>query len=332
MAGVRVPFLGKQSSAWMRAAAGMSLGSTPAMFSTKPKPHATSVMKNVSVDDMHKSILPTSSILFPAENPDWQVVTPRHFDDYIAMPPHWQVTLAALQDDWDWHFTDVTHLQCALTHFSVISSHTIPLFPANRAANRSLEWLGDSVLQACASSYLFQSYPTTQEGQLSQLRSALVKNPVLDVVAVQLKLPSAIIVGHSISQYDHETTPQALKQRQTVHASAVEALIGAVLLDQGMTRAIEFVNTRVLPLAIEFAVSASYWDPISDLQREAVAKNCTIRYDETKLDDDVHRVVIHINEQPVATADAGSFKSARIEASRQVLDRLQGNPSYLSEL
>ncbi|KDO25937.1 hypothetical protein SPRG_08592 [Saprolegnia parasitica CBS 223.65] len=327
MSRVRVPSLGRQSGGWRKASAAMHLGPPPvAHMSTKRNAHVNSVAKNVTVNDMHRMILPTSSVLHPRENTAWQVVEARHFDEFIPVPPHWHTTLAALQDEWEWHFDNVVHLQCALTHFSAIDSHKIPHFPANRVANRSLEWLGDAVLQACASSYLFQSYPTTQEGQLTQLRSALVKNHVLEVVSEQLKLPSAMIVGTSISQHDHETTPQAIKVRQTVHASAVESLIGAVLLDQGMVRAMEFVNTRVLPLAIEYAVSATNWDPISELNREAAANGATIRYDETKLENNVHQVIVVINDKAMATAHDGSFKMARQKVASQVLEQLKLHP------
>ncbi|OQS07992.1 ribonuclease 3 [Thraustotheca clavata] len=289
------------------------------------------IQKNVSVDDMHKRILSTAEILYPSMNPEWQVVKPRHFDEYIATPPHWQSILAALQDEWGWHFKNVVHLQCALTHFSVIESHRIDSFPANRTANRSLEWLGDSVLQVCVSSYLFQTYPTTQEGQLSQLRSALVKNPVLDVVAVQLKIPSAIVVGSSVRHHDHVNSPQALKLRQTVHASAVEALIGAVLLDQGMTKAIEFVNTRILPLAIEYSINRAYWDPISDLQRELQARGHSICYKDVQNEDQTLQSTLVVNDKEIMTVQDGSFKAARKKIATALLVELRKEPNMFDQ-
>ncbi|RHY78122.1 hypothetical protein DYB30_009954 [Aphanomyces astaci] len=227
--------------------------------------NAPQLKKNVSVHDMHKVPLDTKQILEPASN--------------ASLPTGWSDTLEALQAHWDWTFEDIIHLECALTHFSRFRSNTIIHFPSNRIANRSLEWLGGSILNTCVAIYLFQSYPLTQEGQLTQLRSALINNSILSQVSTHLNLPPAILTGSRVAQSEEEETDAAISMRQTIYASAVESLIGAVFLDQGMPRAMEFVNTRVLPVAIDLATNSRNWDPVSELQRRLTSQKRSVRYD-----------------------------------------------------
>ena len=80
------------------------------------------------------------------------------------MPPMWKEELEDLQQLWKWKFNNDLYLKCALTHFSRFDSHTIHEFPAHRIANRSLEFLGDSILGMCVASHLFQTNPFVQEG------------------------------------------------------------------------------------------------------------------------------------------------------------------------
>ncbi|RHY35531.1 hypothetical protein DYB32_000001, partial [Aphanomyces invadans] len=197
---------------------------------------APQLKKNVSVHDMHKIPLATSQILAPASNPSWQLMKHSHFEQYASLPGGWYDMLEGLQKQWDWTFEEIIHLQCALTHFSRFRSNTIPQFPSSRVANRSLEWLGDSILNTCVAIYLFQSYPLMQEGQLTQLRSALINNSILSLVSTQLGLPPAILTGSRAAQSETEESDAAISMRQTIYASAVESLIGAVFLDQVMAR------------------------------------------------------------------------------------------------
>ncbi|RHY00990.1 hypothetical protein DYB28_001146 [Aphanomyces astaci] len=291
-------------------------------IASKPDPskpiHAVSVKKNVSVQDMHSDQLDTRHLVLPSTNPAWQVTTQSHFEAYANVPPDWTTALESLQVHWDWRFDNVLHLQCALTHFSRYFPNTHHLFPANRASNRSLEWLGDSVLNTCVASYLFQSYPTVQEGQLTQLRSALVNNVVLSQVAMDLALPSAMLLGDSIAHaYDHDTA-LANTMKQTLHASVVEALVGAVLLDQGMVRAIEFANTRVLPKAIQYAQTKP-WDPVSEIYRRANAQGFTIRFERTKIDNHKHLISLYLDDKKVLTQLGPSFKAITTRLAERLI-------------
>ncbi|KAF0700640.1 Aste57867_8818 [Aphanomyces stellatus] len=283
--------------------------------------NAPQLKKNVSVHDMHKIPLDTQQIMEPSRNSMWQLMKHSHFEQYASMPIGWSALLEDLQTKWEWQFDDIIHLQCALTHFSRFRSNTIPQFPSNRIANRSLEWLGDSVLNTCVAIYLFQSYPLTQEGQLTQLRSALINNMILSQVATHLELPDAIITGSRVAFSEGEETDAAVSMRQTIYASAVESLIGAVHVDQGMARAMEFVNTRVLPVAIDLALNSRNWDPVSELQRRLTTQKRSVRYERSKTEL-LHEVDLYVDNKLIMYETGGNYKDIQRSIASHVLESM----------
>ncbi|KAF0700639.1 Aste57867_8817 [Aphanomyces stellatus] len=283
--------------------------------------------RTASAKDMHSKLLDTEYLLHPSTNPDWQVVTPTMVKHYTQPPPEWANTLDALQTQWDWRFDNVVHLQSALTHFSRFHPASLNYFPSNRAANRSLEFLGDSILSACVAIYLFQAYPLVQEGQMTIFRSSLVKNDVLARVAGHLKLPDAVLLGSSIkARYEHDENMQT-----TIHASAVEALIGAVLLDQGMDRAIEFTNTRILPVAIDLAkATLTGWNPTGEFIERMAAQGIPVRFERHQ--DSCHsltrRITLYVDGAPVMTESGNNnFKKLQKTISERALKKLGVRPS-----
>lgn len=189
-------------------------------------------------------------------------------------------------------FRDVTHLMCALTHHGAfVHNQVAGDVPAHRLSNRSLEFLGDSVLGMAVASYLFQVQPMHQEGQLTQLKSALVNNETLSKICVHdLALHRLILVASDYSLARQSSKAIYVKGRTTIQAGAVEALIAAVYLDQvrscvwmhgcnlptdldaiyacrqGLAAALAFVNTKILPAALAYRTQASVWEPIGALQ------------------------------------------------------------------
>lgn len=118
-----------------------------------------------------------------------------------------------------YRFKDAALLERALTHRS-----------ASKANNERLEYLGDSFLSYAVARRLYELRPTDTEGDLSRARAALVKEPTLAAIGQGLGLDAQIILGAGELR-----TGGA--QRDAVLADAVEALIGAVLLDGGAAAA-----------------------------------------------------------------------------------------------
>lgn len=113
-------------------------------------------------------------------------------------------------------FTDDTLLEQALTHRS-----------AGAKNNERLEYLGDAILSFVIAEELYQRFPQVKEGKLSRLRASLVKGVTLAEIARELDLGTVLILG-----------PGELKsggyRRESILADTVEAILGALYLDQGI--------------------------------------------------------------------------------------------------
>ncbi len=126
-------------------------------------------------------------------------------------------------------FTQPQLLQRALTHRSHSAAH-----------NERLEFLGDSVLNCAIAKHLFDTYPDLPEGDLSRLRSNLVNQQALCVLAQQLQLGELLLLGEGERK-------SAGFRRPSMLADALEALIGAVFIDAGFVAAEKVVLGLYIP-------------------------------------------------------------------------------------
>lgn len=113
-------------------------------------------------------------------------------------------------------FADPALLELALTHRSY-----------QKISNERLEFLGDSILGMLISHMLYQRFPTASEGDLSQLRSALVKGEALAALAVEFDLGKYLRLGAG-------ELKSGGPRRASILADALEAVIGAIYLDGGV--------------------------------------------------------------------------------------------------
>ncbi len=113
----------------------------------------------------------------------------------------------------NYKFNDAKHLELALTHRSAKGEH-----------NERLEFLGDSILSLVIADALYHQFPKEQEGDLSRMRSTLVRGQTLAEIAKEFKLGEFLRLG-----------PGELKsggfRRESILADVVEAIIGAIYLD-----------------------------------------------------------------------------------------------------
>jgi len=123
-----------------------------------------------------------------------------------------------------YQFNDPTLLDLALTHRS-----------ASKYNNERLEYLGDSFLSFAIARRLYDLRPEADEGDLSRARAALVKEPTLAAIGQGLGIDSQVVLGAGELR-------SGGAQRAAVLADAVEALIGAVLLDGGTVAAEALVD------------------------------------------------------------------------------------------
>lgn len=116
----------------------------------------------------------------------------------------------------------------ALTHKSYAME------TGNGPFNERMEFLGDSILNTAVTDLLFKRYPEENEGKLSKYKSLLVSKPSLVKWAREMKLGAYVRLSES-----EEATGG--RDRESILANAMEALIGAIFLDQGFEKARRFV-------------------------------------------------------------------------------------------
>lgn len=139
-------------------------------------------------------------------------------------------------------------LQRALTHRSYAPEH-----------NERMEFLGDSILGCVIAKYLYGKYPQLSEGELSRLRSNLVREETLATLAQQLDLGSHLRLGEG------ELKSGGIR-RPSILADAFEALFGAIMLDSGFNEAEQAVLKLYVPYLEEIDVQTQGKDAKTLLQ------------------------------------------------------------------
>tara|TARA_R110001592_G_scaffold138519_2_gene357870 strand:- start:2074 stop:2769 length:696 start_codon:yes stop_codon:yes gene_type:complete len=107
-------------------------------------------------------------------------------------------------------------------------------------SNERLEFLGDAILDAVISNYIYSKFPFKDEGFLTQLRSKLVRRHFLNNLAEKIGISELIV-----SNLDRES--------KSIYGDALEALIGAVYLDKGYKKAERFILEKLLQNHVELA-------------------------------------------------------------------------------
>lgn len=128
--------------------------------------------------------------------------------------------------------------------------------------NERLEFLGDAVLGLVVTEHLYTTYPDLSEGQLAKLRAAVVNSRALADVARALDLGSLIHLGRG-----EETTGG--RDKSSILADTMEAVIGAVFLEHGIDAARRFVHYLFDPLMREVATRGAGLDWKTSLQETA---------------------------------------------------------------
>ncbi|TYZ63568.1 hypothetical protein PybrP1_013162 [[Pythium] brassicae (nom. inval.)] len=264
-------------------------------------------------------LLPSEWLQQPALNANWQVVKREHYES-VPIPPGWEQELEALQTRLGVKFRNKTLLMTALTHHGAFVHPHVPAdVPAQRLSNRSLEFLGDSLLSAATAAFLFQTHPLHQEGQLTHSKWALVSNETLSKICVHdLELHRLVLVASDYSLARQSSKVVYVKGRATIQAGAVESLIAAVYLDQGINAALDFINTKVLPAAIKHATQEPPWEPITELQNLLQANGLghpIYKHLPAPLKSVVFKATLIVKGAPILTESGPSYKEARLKAA-----------------
>lgn len=211
-------------------------------------------------------------------------------------------------------FRDKNLMQTAFIHRSYLNEH-----PEEKlGSNERLEFLGDAVLGLLVSEHLYQKFPESPEGDLTNLRSSLVNAKTLSRAAASLNLGSYL----RLSKGEEATGGRS---RQYILANTFEAVLGAVFLDQGVDAGKKFVVGHLLPYLQEIIEKKLYKDFKSILQEKAQdERGVTPVYRVVKEHGPDHakifRTAVLLNKQKLAEGEGNSKQEAEQLAAKTALE------------
>ncbi len=203
----------------------------------------------------------------------------------------------------------------ALTHRSYLNEY--PKWPLPH--NERLEYLGDAVLELIVSEELFAKFPKEPEGRLTVFRAALVNYQILAKVAERIGLQDFIMMSRGERK-------DVGKAREVILANAMEALIGAIYLDQGFAAAKKFTDAFVMSNLDEVLATKSYKDSKSELQEVIQEKlKLTPTYDVITEEGPAHRRIftmgVYFGDKLIATGEGTSKQEAEADAAKNALKK-----------
>ncbi len=211
-------------------------------------------------------------------------------------------------------FSNKDLLQQAFVHRSYLNEN--PGFRLDQ--NERLEFLGDAVLELVVTEALYAQFPEKPEGELTNLRAALVNANMLAEVARDLDFNEYLLLSRGEAKDEG-------RARQYILANAFEAVMGAIYLDQGYAVARGFVERVLLTHVARIVEKQLYKDPKSRFQEAAQEKaGITPTYEvleEWGPDHAKHFVVgVFIGREFVAKGDGPSKQAGEEAAARAGLE------------
>ncbi len=212
-------------------------------------------------------------------------------------------------------FNDTALLRQAFTHRSYLNEHRTEV----AGHNERLEFLGDAVLELISTHFLYEKFPTQDEGDLTAYRAALVNATTCAEVANEIGINDYLL----LSRGEAKDTGRA---RGVLLANALEALIGAIYLDQGYDAARAFITAHLFPKIDDIVKNRLWQDAKSALQEKSQESHgVTPHYEvvrETGPDHDKQFIVgVFIKENQIAEGEGKSKQEAEQSAARAALEK-----------
>jgi len=213
-------------------------------------------------------------------------------------------------------FENKNLLKQAMVHRSYLNEHAN--FELDH--NERLEFLGDAVLEVITTEFLYFEFPNKPEGELTNLRASLVNAKMLGQVADELGIDDFLYLSKG------ESKDKNSKARQFILADAVEAIIGAIYLDQGNRAAKKFIKNNILSHLSEVIENQLYLDPKSKFQEKAQELyGVTPRYSVLSESGPDHaknfEIGIYIEDELIAKGEGSSKQEAQVQAAAKALKK-----------
>ena len=220
--------------------------------------------------------------------------------------------MKTLEAKLEYTFQDISLLEHALTHSSFANeSH------GRYTSNERLEFLGDSVLGMVVADHLFRTCDMP-EGDLTRTRAALVREENLVEVAQKLDLGSYLRLGKGEELCGG-------RQRPSIQADAVEAVLAAVYLDGGIGSVRKIIHRFILDNAVLTTKTQDYKTALQELVQRQADQVLTYRMigehgpDHAK----VFTAEVLLNGESIGSGSGHSKKEAEQSAARSALEKLE---------
>lgn len=214
-------------------------------------------------------------------------------------------------------FNNEDLLRQALVHRSYLNEN--PDFPIGH--NERLEFLGDAVLEIVITEFLFLKFLDKPEGDLTSWRAALVNSKMLYEIAPSLGIEDFLYLSKG------ESRDKNKKSRQFILADAMEAIIGAIYLDQGMEAAKKFILKNIASQLDNILVNQVFLDPKSHFQEKAQEiKSITPHYEIIREEgpdhDKLFTVGLYLDDELVCEGQGSSKQEAQVDAAANGIKKL----------
>lgn len=221
--------------------------------------------------------------------------------------------LSRLQTALGLKFKNLSLLQQALVHRSYLNEAQAP----GLESNERLEFLGDAALGLIVSQKLYSDFPLLDEGDLTQLKTALIRWETLAQAAERLSLGDYLLLGRGEKRTGGQQRPSNL-------ASTFEAVVGAVLLDSGLVKARALVLRCLKPEFAQITAGKVDLDSKSRLQHMVQTRWQTMPSYRTVAAEGpdhakVFTVEVLVDDRSLGQGQGRSKKEAESKAAQQAL-------------
>jgi ribonuclease-3 len=200
-------------------------------------------------------------------------------------------------------------------------SASFTLSDGKKINNERLEYLGDAILDAILSDFLFEKFTDASEGFLTKIRARIVNGEMLNQIAVSMGIDKILVSNIGSAQ-----------STKNLYGDAFEALIGSIFLDKGFRKTKKFFIKNVLSKYLDLNTIVKIDPDYKSLVFEWVQKckaNLIFTYkDEYDFDTkkSVFTTTLLINKKEFGKGQGISKKEAEQEASNQAWKRIKDIP------
>lgn len=208
-------------------------------------------------------------------------------------------------------FKDKSMLDHAFVHRSYLNEND------DKESNERLEFLGDAVLELVVTDHLFRTFPALDEGVLTSYRSAIVRGSNLALIAKELGLGEYLYLSRGEEN-------SGGREKHYILANTVEALVGAIYLDQGLDVSTKFVHKWIIVTLDNIISEGLYLDAKTHFQEKAqellsITPHYKVLKEEGPDHDKVFSVGAYLNDEKAGEGEGANKQEAEQSAARAAI-------------